>query len=426
MLDTDLTIGSGWALVHERRSFTLQSGRQDLVLADLPESADLATLTVRHRRFPVELLAWRRAGAARGARHPALLRSGDGVSWWLRARSGHPAARERRPVVCTLESPAAGSSHLDVGYLLGGLSWVVTYQLGVRGELSDERAPVSIDLVGRLAISNATDRAFPQARLHLVGADRDVDRKPGESPGWLVVPPFSDPRHDWKAPPPARRADRSYALPSRWDLAPLTTTEAFFAFTRRAPARRVYSVNAERFQHAATTELPMEAHVVLENSPKVGLGFPLPQGDATVYLGAIGTRLWDQGELPRTVAGADIRVSLGWAEQVTIRQQKAGRVVSATGHTEESFEISLRNRLPSPVLAEVHAEPDYATAWDVTRSSQPVEREGRHLTWRPTVPAGGETVIRYQCRVQPAQQDSADAAAAKQESGDAAPTPPAP
>ena len=312
-----------------------------------------------------------------------------------------PTERARRAVQCTIRTPLSSSEPLELSYLLGGFSWQAHYQLAVRGDLSDERDPVSIDLIGRVAISNGTDRTFPNAALTLLSA---FDRRPADPrhrAGWLAIPPFTTLAHVWPAFQEADKAAPHYPLAVKADVASRAVTELEFATTRRAPAQRLYRASPEQLLRSRSTPMPMDRLVVIDNHPSTGLGFALPEGEAEIYLGGIGMRLWQRGWLPHTSAGQRMEVNLGPAETVTVRFEHVRTERLATGNLEETYEIQLRNEIESPVFTEISAIPDAVTAWAVTRSSSPFQREGRRLVWTPTLPARGELTLRYQLRVQP-------------------------
>ena len=65
--ETSLTIGHGWAIVRELRSFSLNEGEQEVVFEGIPPEADLSSLVVRSRRVPLEVLECRRDSAPRSS-----------------------------------------------------------------------------------------------------------------------------------------------------------------------------------------------------------------------------------------------------------------------------------------------------------------------------------------------------------------------
>lgn len=400
---TALSVGQGWALVNETRHIALRPGVHQVQLVDLPEGIDLPTLVLRHRRLPLDVLSWRRLQSPASSRHPSLYPVGDRIIWMADGPEARPALRERGPVQCTIRSALSGTEPIDITYLLSGLSWQAVYQIAVRGDLANERDPVSVDLVGRIAISNGSDRLFSNAAISLLGIYDQRPPDPRQRAGWLAIPPFTTLAHTWPPVPDvhAGAAPPAYRLAARTDVAPRGITEFTFATARRAPAQRLYRVTPDRLASSRYAALPLNRLVVLDNQPAAGLGFAMPPGEAEIYLGGIGFRLWERGRLPHTAAGQRILIDLGSAERVTVRHIHMGTERLGTGNFEETYEVRLRNELDSPVLAEVHAIPDAVTAWEVTRSSQPFQREGRRLIWTPTLPARGNVTLSYQLRVQP-------------------------
>ncbi len=398
-----LSVGQGWALVNETRPFALRPGTQQLIVEGLPDSVDLSTLAIRHRRVPIELLSWRRLQRPASPRHPSLYPAGDRIVWMAQGAETRPTVLDRPAVQCTLRSPLSGTESLDLTYLLGDFSWEAHYQLAVRGDIADEHAPVSVDLLGRIAISNGTERLFTGAAITLLGVYDQRKPDPRHRAGWLAIPPFTTLTHTYPARPDANAgaAPPVYRIDPRTDIAPRTVTEFAFATTRRAPAQRLYLATPERLTSSRSAAMPLDRLVILDNRTDAGLGFAMPPGEAEVYLGGIGMRLHERGHLPHTATGERIQIQLGPAASVTVRHVHLGTERLATGSFEETHEIRLRNELDSSVRTEVHAIPEAVTAWDVTRSSQPFQREGRRLIWTPTIPAHGDVTLRYQLRVQP-------------------------
>lgn len=398
-----ITIGPEWSVVREMREVDFSGGERDLLL-DLPAQADLASLNISGTRSPVRLLSWTLAPAAPSrapAGGPALRAGPEGYGWDAAAVA--PPAEGLQQVRCRLASSPGRTREVEVFYRTRGMAWRCNYEITVRGDISNYLEPIALDIDGRITVSNGTGRAFPEARLELVGEDPapagPLDRARA-APGLLLLDDDSPLADLWRHQLAPDRVPYVYALPASVSLPARGSTSAHLVTARRKPAERLYAMNSDDFELGASGPWrALRRFLTFRNDASFGLGPPLPPGPALIYMGAVRGALYQRAWIGHTAAQGEIRIDLGPAPGVTGVRRSQGRTLSAAGFTEESVDLQLANALPSAVLVEIVERPPVPLAWDVTRSSRPYDMRARRLHYRVQLEARSETAISYTVRV---------------------------
>ena len=390
-----LMIGSPRSVVRELRDVALTSQVCDVVLEGIPAEADLQTLQVGGERQGVTLLDWRRLPPPAPAVKPgSKLRWEPGAAW---PPNGSP--REAGEVVCRLETANPKTRTLEVAYQIEGLSWEVDYAITIRGDITQHREPVSLDLLGRVVVSNRTRHAFPEARLVLVG-ERGWDTPVRDEPGMLMLDDWSPLADLWRPMPPAPAMSHDYRLDAPLSIPAGGSVSAPLVEARRQPAERIYQLEgADLSLDASGPWRPLNQLLVLRNVSGHGLGRALPQGRALVYLGGVRGGPFQEAWLAHTEPGGQLRISLGPAPGVTANRLANRRSPGTAGLPEQTVTLKVANALPTPVKVEVLERPPVPLAWDLVRSSLACERRGQTLRYEGEIEKRSELEITYTLRL---------------------------
>lgn len=393
--DTSLTIGESSTVVRELRRISVQPGENEWLFDDIPPEADLSTLVIRTRRTPVEMISWERL-PVRSA-EPGVV---DGE---LRVRlDGQPLAsaqwEEGSVVRCLVRVPVGGVQVFELTYQVTGLTWAVHYEVLVRGDPDGPREAVPLDLTGVLSIDNRTSRSFANASVRLIGADPRMPRVPRRRPGILMLAdhPLAD---LWRELPIAQPPERSYSMPRRVELPAHTLTTTPFISATRVSAGRLFVMDAESVPLSMTGSLEaLPQFLVVQNTAENGLGRALPPGPVSLYQGATRRSILQEGFLPHTGMGQDIRVDLGPSPLVSGSRRSVGRRTEPGGDVSELFQLVVDNRRASGVSVEIVERPRMGSGWTLERVSEAHELERHRLILRPRLEAGEVRRIEYRIR----------------------------
>ncbi len=400
-------------LVQESRSWHLQKGSQVLTLEDLPKQIDPTSL---HLDIPgVQVLAQRiqahpftlQSLYDRAVRRALILhlRSGQTLEATFLATSGDGLILETPQGVSylpmdridridfpgfsapetlqtvyqwTLEAPRTGAYAGTLTYLTQGLSWQATYRAVWLGD--------SLDLTGWVTVENRSGKTYPDARLQLVaGAIHRVSATPPsplllEQRKALAPTPSPQPRFEYHV----------YPFPRPVTLRDGEQQRLLFIPSHRFPARKVYVYEGDE---------RVQVKIEFENTKETGLGIPLPSGVVRVYEQSDAQPMLFIGEdrISHVSEGATVRLYVGDAfdlkgEAKVVRSQKIRERVR-----EEEHEVRLRNSKDTPVSVTVVQR--FYGDWEIISSTVPYQkRDAYTVEFTPTVPAHGETTLRFTVR----------------------------
>lgn len=401
-----LSVGSGGAVVRELITLSVTPGRQVLRLEGIPAEADLSSLVLQARRADVDLLECARAGNFRDAVSPWKW-AADGQT--LEA-SGPAGARgeatpdDRMPVVLARLAAAADRPALEVERLFfcPGLTWQADYQAVVRGDDVEEREPLSVDLAGWIRFDNPTGRSFSNAVIRLSGGRGRLERPRAKPPGFLALDEYSPLADLWRPPPPEPSPEYGYSLPAPATLPAGEQTAIRFVNGRRIPAARRYVLRAEDFPpDLAGPDRPLRKNLVFANQKENRLGVALPAGEVHLFLGSLRTQALSPGALPHTPVGADIRIDLGPADEVSGRRGRLQQAAMVGGGQLLTFRIEIQNNRPGAIAVEVDEKPPVNLEWTVVRSSKPYREVFRRLQFDLDVEPGARAEVEYTVRIKP-------------------------
>jgi len=318
------------------------------------------------------------------------------------AFTGMPAGLRSEPALLARVFPGqAGPNDLRLDYLTGGLSWRADYVARLNGNAD------RLDLSALVTLTNSTDSDFVGATLRLVAGEVNQ-----------ATPVFGQPKAY------SARAEMAAMAPAADMSAPVAAADRYVysvqrpVTLRRGETKQIPLMSAEdvkvtreyRFEglvngHPGVDEIgPVNAALMLEleNDPDLGLGAPLPAGTVRVYgpapSGADATLFLGADAIDHTPEGEKARLTLGEAFDVTARAERTvyerlsdrsyetGQRITVKNAKDEAVEVVLAGQMPQ--------------GWTLREESAPHEQESANrITWRLTVPAGGEAELTYRIRV---------------------------
>ena len=320
-----------------------------------------------------------------------------------------PKAFLKPTLLWKLWSAEAGSHEAELSYLTGGMRWEATYN-AVAGEKGDR-----FDIVGWVTMENMSGLDFENARIKLMAGDvaRAQDARQ-ELAGYARM----DERSVAKAADVTERSFDEYHL---YTLERPTTVldreikQVEFVRAANVPGQRVYVYDGRRFDpqyrgwdlHSIRTRPEYgtasnpKVWVMLEfrNDRKSGLGLALPKGSVKLYRRDLDGRNEFIGEdlIDHTPTDETVRLHTGNAfDLVGERKQTNFRLDTARNFADESFEIKVRNHKKEAVTVRVVEHLYRWLQWEITTATQEYNKtDARTVEFRPTIPPGGEAVIRY-------------------------------
>jgi hypothetical protein len=313
-----------------------------------------------------------------------------------------PAGLRARPALLARVFPGqAGPNDLRLDYLTSGLSWRADYVARLN------RTSEYLDLQALVTLSNATDTAFEGAALRLVAGE--VNQGP----------------QVFKGQQQFMRAEASMAMAPAADMSQAVAAADRYVYTlanpvtlRRGETKQIPLMSAQNVRVVREYRLeglvngypgqeeigPVNAALILElaNDADLGLGAPLPAGTVRIYGPADsddGTALFlGADSIAHTPEGEKARLTLGAAFDVTARAERTVYERLSDRSYETGQQITVKNAKADAV--EVVVAGELPPGWTLREESAPHEQEtANRVSWRLSVPAGGETVLTYRVRV---------------------------
>ena len=424
-----LTVYNGdLALVRDRRTLTLPSGRTWLAFADVsaqirPESARLhGGPTVLEQRFDFDLLSPEKLLEHSVGQSVGLVRidpdtgteyrqqgtllsvNGSGVVFRIddRIETGGPdspwrfvfdkipaTVRQQPTLSLLLDSARADNYPLELTYLTQGLSWQADY---IATLASSGR---SLELTGWITLTNTSGTDYPDAVLQLLAGD--VNQVP-------EVMALADESAMSARATGLPRQERLfeyhlYSLDRPTTLADNQTKQVLLMQADTVPVRREYRVDVG-FPYIADGESagqPLAARILLRfgNSPPA-LGDPLPAGIVRFYQRDSEGDIQFIGEnrIEHTPEGRVLELAVGNAFDVTAERRQTHFRQGEDNQREIGWAIDLFNAKPEPV--EVVVQANFPGQWQMLDESVGSERVGVTLArWTVPVAAKGQATLRY-------------------------------
>lgn len=312
----------------------------------------------------------------------------------------------------TVNADKAGDAAFLLSYPMGGLAWRAEYLATLA---AGDGCQLALD--GAALVANRSGVTFGDARLTLIAGEpnrvRQASAYARERSVSLVSADMAAP-----APMPTQRTSgeyHAYELPGATRIGS-GATERVPLFPRR-PAiacERAYVVDAgiQQWQppqpiiepgfRGRTGSLPVRVAVSFQNTKEAGLGQPLPAGRVRMF---DGNDFLGESQLDHTPAGAEVRLEIGTAFDLSAQRENTAFGVDHAGRTiTESFAITLTNAKPTAATVRVVEPMSRWSDWEIVDSSVPSQRkDARHAEFEVPVPAGGETRLTYTVRYRWAQ-----------------------
>ncbi|MGD9611335.1 MAG: hypothetical protein AB7V22_00350 [Kiritimatiellia bacterium] len=387
-----LTVGQGQAWVRE---FFPPSGEKEidrLVWTNPPAQIDLDTLQVWNVRRPWPVREWRWLAAA-----PAAA-DAPPVVWRPRREAPPPAARNRLEI--RFAQPLSHAMGHSLTYRLPDFGWSAFYRVVVRGIGPESIEAVQVDLAGYLRIRNGTAAAYPRARVSIVGTDEAL-QPPPKPFGLLDLNPDTALTDRWLMPTAsAPLVPAVYPLQTEAAIPPAGFAEIQFAYVVRKPAQIAHVCDSDEIP-APTRQggLPLRRVLLVPNIAAMGLGFPLPPGEAQLFLGAARGAPFQTGHARHTPFPGTLQLDLGLVETVRASRQTLEEKPLPDGARQADYSIALANDLASPVRIQVIEKPATPMQWSLVRSSLPCTETTRSLQFDLTLPPRSTQTITYRLRL---------------------------
>lgn len=389
-----LTVGQGWAWVRE---FFPASGEKEIdriVWTNPPPQLDLNTLQVWNVRRPWPIQDWRWLEPET----PAPAAATQPLVWRPRKSPPPPPSRDRLEI--RLAEPLSHSLGHSLTYRLPKFNWDVFYLVTVRGIGPQSIDSVQVDLTGFLRIQNGTAAAYPAARVSLVGVDASL-LPPPKPFGLLDLNPDTALTDLWLMPPEsAPLLPSSYPLQTDAAIPANGQAEVQFARVVRKPAQITHLCDSDDIPAPTPTGgLPLRRTLLIPNTAAMGLGFPLPPGQADLFLGALRGAPIQSGHLSHTPFPGTLQLDMGTVQTVRASRQSGEEVALPEGAWQVDHSVTLVNDLASPVHILVVEKPTTPLQWSLVRSSIPCTETTRALHFDLTLEPQSTQTLTYRLRM---------------------------
>ena len=436
----DAVSGDGYAVVHERRSFNLTGGTQDLSIGGLPSALDSEALSLRFPGKGTRVVSQR---LLLGQGFDAAVNSLVGHDITVIGSTGQPIAsgklvqggnalvvrdpsngtsvvKEYSALRVTDAADIARGSTLQVR-VTGGSSGNTAAQLdyptsglGWRGAYVATLAAGNscrMNFDASASIANRSGRDWKDVSLKLIAGDANR-AKSGPQPKMFMARGVPAPAMAAMAdamPEQATLGDlRTYTLPAAVDLpdGSVTQTPLYDSRTIDCELQAVYDANRgfgympPRPQMERNLDVPSNAPVVSQVSFKAFDS--LPAGYVRVLTADRdgNAELLGEGRIDDTPKNKDATVTLGNAFDLRVTREQTAFSASAPEHRiDESFRLTFTNAGKTKRVVTVHEHPNRWRSWTVTSSSiKPTKTSPEQLEFKVDVPAGGTATLDYSVR----------------------------
>lgn len=428
------SVNAGYAVVHESRSLTLQTGAQTLTLDGLPLYVDTEALALNFPGQTVQVL-WQRLLLPQGQN--AALASLVGQQVEVVGNSGQPLVAGRLQQVSDsglliagtqgqttlvrnyaavrssaslhagaqlqlrLDAKRAGTAAATLSYPTAGLGWHAAYI----GTLQPGQA-CRLQLESRASVANRSGRDWQGVKLKLVAGQPNMQRNGGPQPIMMMARKGSG---EADVASQSTLGDyRSFSVPGTVDLPDGSVSQSPLYATRGIDCQRTTLVES------GNSWSPPKPNLVDggtgEEHPNVisTLGFTafdsLPAGNLRVLsIDRDGNAEFvGEGQLPDTPKAQPVQLTLGQVFDLSAtRERGAFKIDQAARQMDEAFKLRLSNAGDSPRTVTVREHPSRWRQWTVLSSSVPPARQTTDtLEFTLSVPAHGQATLDYALRYQ--------------------------
>lgn len=310
----------------------------------------------------------------------------------------------------TISSDNQAAVDAELGYVTGGLTWKANYNV-VSAETDDH-----VDIIGWITMENHSGKSFPEAQIALMAGD--VNKKPAVT-GQFVTVTSADTMIGGPNKPLVTEKPfddyHLYQLGRKTTLLDSETKQVEFVRANGIGTKRLYVydgadlsryinmyVNFDQIRNVSDygTAMNPKVWVMREfaNSVANHLGMPLPKGRLRFYRQEPGGQLEFTGEneIDHTPKDETLRVFTGSAFDVVGSRKRTQYHIIQQQEAEESFEISVRNRRPTPAAVMVREHLYRSANWNISSESDAhVQRDSNTIEFPIDVAANSEKIVRY-------------------------------
>jgi hypothetical protein len=297
--------------------------------------------------------------------------------------------RARPTLSVDVESTKAGVRDATLSYLTGGLSWRADYVAQF-----DEPAS-KLNFQGWITLTNTSGTTFENADTQLVAGDLKAS---GLGDDWRRSAPLAGVARAGTEAGQGQRLGEYYVYPlaQRTTIASNQTKQVGFIDVAGVSAHKAYQYRADWFQ---SRNRPANVDTILQfdNSAAGGLASQLPAGTVRVYMkDAQGSpKFIGENNIDHTPQGSALAIKTGEAFDVTVQPTMDAQQRVNSRRTSYSMTYVVRNARPTPVTVEL-LQGGLGTDGKVISESLPSRRRDAYsLVWAVSVPAEGETTLKF-------------------------------
>lgn len=275
----------------------------------------------------------------------------------------------------------------------------------------------TLDLIGWVTIDNQTGKTFENARIKLMAGN--VNKLPPDN--GIAKSQAVDAMLDHNEPVVGGTTEKAfdefhlYSLRRPTTLRDRETKQVEFVRATHIKAATVYiyrGVDLSRYRGETYDQIRADRFIGTQSNSKVwvlrefvnsaanGLGQPLPMGRTRFYRAdEADGRLEFTGEnrIDHTPRDETVRIYTGDAFDVVGERVRTNLVVNNAGDAaDESFAITIHNHKSTPVTVQIAERLYRWTNWTIpVKSHDYTKTSAQEINFPVTVPASGETVVRY-------------------------------
>ena len=395
-------------------SVEVLSGLRDLVLLEQNYEFDLLSPSKLMEKYvgrSIELVTVHPETGVETSLEATLLSMNEGPVYRIgdKIHLGHsgrvvlpeiPGNLMARPTLVWLIEGSKGGGKIEVSYLTGGFSWKADY-IALLGTQDDR-----MDLTAWVTLTNTSGASYDSAQLKLVAGDVHRVRR---------VQPAPRARGDMVSSMTLKSGIEEepffeyhlYSLPRRTNLRDNQTKQIELLSAGGVGLEKEYVLPGNRqknFKRPSYVKPDKEHPLVtlrFPNEEENGLGTALPAGIFRFYKKDSEGMLQLVGEdaIDHTPKGEEVVLEAGKTFDITAdRSITDYQVIKKNKEWEYEETVSLRNAKEAAVLVKVY---DLVSGeWEVVESThEPTVESATSLFFRVSIPAGGESVLRYRVRI---------------------------
>ncbi|MCA1713924.1 MAG: DUF4139 domain-containing protein [Gammaproteobacteria bacterium] len=315
---------------------------------------------------------------------------------------------QRATLQWTVEAARAGEAAFVLSYPMGGIAWRAEYLATLA---RDEGCRLALD--GAALVANRSGVTFGNARLTLIAgepnrvrrervyptmaADMAMAREEMQGAQAMPTQRTSGEYHAYELPGTSRVSNGATERAPLFARLPAVTCERAYETT---PEIRIWPPPVPMLEpgfNSQTGPQPVKATVSFANNKAAGLGQPLPAGRVRVF---DGEDFLGESRLEHTAEGADIRLEVGTAFDLTAERERSEFRVDRSGRTmTESFIVTLNNAKKTEAVIRVVEPLPRWSDWEIVSSNVPAsKRDAQRAEFEVPVAPGGEAALTYTVR----------------------------